>query len=294
MSNDASAFFSTQYANRAMAIYQQEGGKLRGTISSPTRFMGSEKARFYLAGKSVATEVTGPRQLLVPSGQPITPFDVTLRDFNVFDEVYKFDEARLSIDEKEIIYANGAMAMGRKTDMLILEAAFAAQSTVTVDASSGQFKVSHLTKMIAAGQRQVKRWDNQWYLPLPVGPWNDLMMNKLFTEAGYVGAGDLPYASATETRSWRGLKVFLLEEEDAEDLYPQSGSGTKQDIVMYHKSALGWAPHTDMEVTTGWHNEISTLSISMNMRGAAAALQQGNGIVRATVLKAETAAVVDG
>mgnify|MGYP007100937773 FL=1 len=90
---------------------------------------------------------------------------------------------------------------------------------------------------------------------------------------------DLPFVKATDTRFWNGVNWFLFEEEDAQDLYPVPESN-KQDLFIWHKSAVGWAAHTDIQMREQWHNEDDWWSINMKAKGAATLLQEGKGVKR--------------
>lgn len=297
MSSDASVMFRTQYVDRVTAIYQQRGGKLRGMVSSPTSFNGSSEAKFFVAGKNVAYETTHARQLNSPSGQPITPLTVTLKTWTVYDEVYQFDEDRLSVDEKEVIYDSGAMAMGRKGDMVIMAEGYSAVAAVTTltgscDFSAGAFSAVSAATMIENAQATKAPWDGQWFCPLPTKAWNQFLLNKVVNSADHVNRDDLPFMKATDSRFWNGVNWFLYVEEDAGDMYYSSEAG-KQDTLLWHQTALGWAAHTDLRVTTQWHNEIDTLSINMKMLGNAKATKPaGAGIVRARLASTGALAVV--
>lgn len=297
MADNASVMFRTQYVDRVTAIYQQKGGKLRGMTASPTSFNGSAEAKFFVAGKNVAQETTHARQLNTPSGQPITPLTVALRTFTVYDEVYEWDEDRLAVDEKEVIYEAGAMAMGRKADNVIMAEGYSAVAAVSTaggscDFSGGAFSVVSAQTIIENAQASKAPFDGNWFCPLPHRAWNQFLLNKLVNSADHVSRDDLPFMKATESRFWGGVNWFLYVEEDAGDMFsiPESN---KQDTLCWHQSALGWAPHTEMKVSTQWHNEIDTLSINMKMKGAPKALKpSGAGIVRARLSDNSALAVV--
>lgn len=300
MSDNASTMFRTQYVDRVAAIYQQRGGKLRGMTTAPTSFDGSSTAKFFVAGKNKAYETLGPGQTNSPSGQPITPLSVDLRTFTVFDYVYEWDEDRLSVDEKEVIYEAGAMAMGRKADAVIMTEGYAAVASVSntggsCDFSAGAFSAVSAMTMCLNAQASKAAWDGNWYCPLPQLAWNQFLLNKIVNSADHVNRDDLPFMKATDSRFWNGVNWFLYVEEDAEDMYLSTGAGGagKQDTLMWHKTALGWAPHTDLKVTTQWENKIDALSINMKMKGAPKALQpSGAGVIRARLASTGSLALV--
>lgn len=298
MADNASVMFRTQYVDRVTAIYQQKGGKLRGMVSTPTSFEGSSEAKFFVAGKNTAYETTGPGQLNTPSGQPITPLTVALRTFTVYDHVYEWDEDRLSVDEKEVIYEAGAMAMGRKSDNVIMAEGYSAVAAVSgagatsCDFSAGAFSAPAAMTMCLNAQASKAPWDGDWFCPLPQQAWNEFLLNKVVNSADHVSRDDLPFMKATDSRFWNGVNWFLYVEEDEGDMYPVP-TASKQDTLMWHRSALGWAPHTDLKVSTQWHNEIDTLSINMKMKGAPKALKpSGAGIIRARLRSTGALALV--
>lgn len=299
MADNASVMFRTQYVDRVRAIYQQRGGRLRGMMATPTSFEGSSEAKFFVAGKNSAYETTGPGQLNTPSGQPITPVTVALRTFTVYDHVYEWDEDRLSVDEKEVIYNSGAMAMGRKADDVSMIAGYDAVAAVTnivasCDFSGGAFSAVAAMAMCANAQEQEVDWDGDWFCPLPPLAWNQFLLNKIVNSADHVSRDDLPFMKATDSRFWNGVNWFLYKpSSDQTGFYSTAGGAGKIDTLMWHRSALGWAPHTDMKVSTQWHNEIDTLSINMKMKGAPKALQpNGEGIIRARLASTGSLALV--
>ncbi len=296
MSNNASVMFRTQFADRAMHIYQQRGGRLRGSISRASRFNGSSEATYYLAGKMKAYETTAAGQKNVPSGMGITKFTVPLRTWTVYEHINEYDLDRMSIDEKELIFDAAAMAMGRTTDIEVYQAAFAKVTAVTsgCDFSSNTFRASAAQTMIKALQGQLKVWDGNVFCALPEQAWNELMLTKAFYQADAVGSDRLPFASMTQSKFWNGVNWFLYVEDTAEDMFPSSGAG-KQDILMYHQSALGWAAHSEFEegIKMQWHNDIDAHSFNMKLKGNATTLQEGNGIVRARVRSTGTLAIQD-
>jgi hypothetical protein len=207
----------------------------------------------------------------------ITPFDVSLRTFTVYEHVYEFDEDRMSIDEKEVVYDAAANAMGRKSDIVTFAAAYAAVTTFTTncDFSAGAFSAPAAMTMCMALQGQKVPWDGNVFCLLPQQAWNEFLLNKVVNSADHVNRDDLPFTKATDSRFWNGVNWLLYVEETAEDMYLSTGFGGagKQDTLMWHESALGWAPHTDLQVKTQWHNEIDALSINMKMKGAPTTLQ---------------------
>lgn len=290
MSINAPEWLRPQYENRVAHIYQNRGNKLRPTVTAATSFSGSDKAVFYLAGKSKAVEKTRNQQLK-PSNGPRKKFEASLKTWVVFDTLEQFDIDRLTLNEREVIYESGAMALGRATDIEIYRALAAAKPSADVDYSSGAFGAVSALDLCSRLQNQKVPWDGQVFCGLPSLQWNQLLANKLFNSADHVGPNNLPFVGATDTRYWNGVNWFLIVEEDAQDLFPVPGAN-KQDLFIWHKSAIGWGRHTDLRMIPQWHNEWDYWSFNMQTLGVAIALQEGNGIVRFTTSTNSTIAVV--
>ena len=279
MTAQAPVWFETQYADRAMAIYQQKGNVLRPMVTPAINFRGSEKAVFRLGGKTKAYKKER-NQRNVPGNAPRKRFEVSLVDWKVFDTIEDYDLARMNVDEREHVYNEGAMALGRATDIEIYAKMAEAKTTASVDYSAGAFNAGNALDLCSKLQDQKIPWDGQVYCGLPSLQWNQLLANKVVNSADHVG-GDLPFTKATDTRFWNGVNWFLLVEEDATDLYPVPSSN-HQDLFIWHKSAVGWGNHTDLQVRMEWDNYEDWWTVNMTARGAATVLQEGNGIVRFT------------
>ncbi|TCT34646.1 phage capsid protein [Martelella mediterranea] len=279
MTQNVNNWNTTQYARRAMAIYQQRGNRLRPTVTQAMRIANNEKGIFWLAGKSVAKKKTrGQRN--IPGNGERKKFEVSLETWVAYDEIEEYDEDRTTVDEREVIYSSGAMALGRATDIEIYAKMAAAKTTVdgSLDFSAGAFSAAHALRLCAALQDDKVPWDGQVFCGLPSLQWNQFLGNKVVNSAEHV-SDDLPFVKSTDTRFWNGVNWFLFVEEDAEDLYPVPGAN-KQDLFIWHKSAMGWANNTDLRVISQWHNEYDVTSFNMQAKGAATTLQEGKGVAR--------------
>lgn len=276
MTVNAPTWFPTQYANRAMHIYQNKGNRLRPMVTQATRIEGAEKAVFWLAGKSKAVKKTR-NQRNVPSNAERKKFEVPLATWTAFDTVEEYDLDRMTVDEKEIVYQSGAMALGRATDIEIYDVMKAAKPAADagLDFSAGAFSAANALTLCAALQNDKVPWDGQVFCGLPSLQWNQFLANKVVNSADQVK--DLPFTKATDTRFWNGVNWFLQVEEDPEDFY-RVPAANKQDLMIWHKSALGWGNHTDLRVIPQWDNYEDWWTINMAAKGCATTMQEGKGI----------------
>lgn len=297
MTIQAPDWFVTQYQQRAMNIYQQRGNKLRGMITPAGEIVNAEKARFFLAGTSVARKRTRG-QRLIPSGAQRTHFDVPLVDWYSYDVCETYDLARMSIDERENVFESGATALGRATDIEVyaqMAAGVTAASSyagATLDFHAGAFNAAQAMTVCAALQDDKVDWDGNVFCGLPSLQWNQLLANKVVNNSQYVGADNLPFMSSTDSRKWNGVNWFLYVEQTAGDIYPVP-SGGQQDIFMWHKSAVGWGHNTDITTQEPvWDPKEQRWDIVSILRGAASPLQLNKGIKRFTTASTGSIAIV--
>lgn len=276
MTAQAPTWNVTQYANRAMHIYQNKGNRLRPMVTAATRISEAEKAVFWLAGKTIAKKVTR-NQRNTPGNAARKKFEVPLATWRAFDTVEEYDIDRMSVDEKEIVYQSGAMALGRATDIEVYTVMKAAKTVFDtgLDFSSGPFSAASALTLCSALQDDKVPWDGQVFCGLPSLEWNQFLGNKVVNSADHVK--NLPFTEATDTRFWNGVNWFLQVEEDAEDLYRVPASN-KRELMIWHKSALGWGNHTDLQVIPQWDNYENWWTINMTAKGCATTLQEGKGI----------------
>ena len=278
MTANAPMWNTTQYANRAMHIYQNKGNRLRPTVTQAMRIENNEKAVFWLAGKTKAKKIER-RERNQPGNGERKKFEVPLATWKAFDVIEEYDVDRMSVDEKEVVYESGANALGRATDIEIYAQMATKVTSVTgLDFSAAAFNAANALTLCAALQNDKVPWDGNVYCGLPSLQWNQLIANKVVNDSNHVGP-DLPFVKATDTRFWNGVNWFLFVEEDAADLYPVP-EANKQDLFIWHKSAMGWCNNTDLSVITQWDNYENWWTVNMTAKGAASPLQDGKGIKR--------------
>lgn len=278
MTANAPTWNTTQYANRAMHIYQNKGNRLRPTVTQAMRIENNEKAVFWLAGKTKAKKIDR-RERNQPGNGERKKFEVPLATWKAFDVIEEYDVDRMSVDEKEVVYESGANALGRATDMEIYaQMASKVTSVSGLDFSAGAFNAANALTLCAALQADKVPWDGNVYCGLPPLQWNQLLANKVVNDSNHVGQ-DIPFVKATDTRFWNGVNWFLFVEEDPQDLYPVPESN-KQDLFIWHKTAMGWCNNTDLSVITQWDNYENWWTVNMTAKGASSPLQDGKGIKR--------------
>lgn len=113
----------------------QQMGKLRGTVRSRSNVQ-ARTYRFPKMGKGLATARL-PQTEVVPMNITHTNATATLEDWNAAEFTDIFDEAHTNINERQELAFTIAGAITRREDQLIIDAAEAASTTLTVAASVG-------------------------------------------------------------------------------------------------------------------------------------------------------------
>lgn len=296
MSINAPDWFRPQYESRAMHIYQTRGWKLRSTVTPATSFNDSNEAVFYIAGKTVARKITR-NTTPEPGGGDRKKFTAPLETWQAFDELRGHDLDRLAINEREVIYESGGMALGRATDKEIYDKMKVAAPTVdaALDFSDAAFSAPRAMLLARAIKQSTKLADGQIFCGLPEYAWDELLANKVVHDASILGNGMSPFVQPTESRYWHGVTWFLNMEENAEDFYPVP-EANKADAFIWHYTAMGWGAkdgtltmipqyENRMEGGGGW-------TFNMLAKGCATTLQEGRGIKRFRLKTNATLAIV--
>lgn len=274
MSQQAQNWFVEQYNDRVAHVYQASGNLLRGTVSAAGSIRGT-KAYFMVAGKGTARKkVRG--QPAVPMNAGRTRKELILETWEAFDEVYEYDLSRLSVDEREAISVQGAKALGRATDLEIMTKAYGVAPTAGnrfLDLGATAFSAAYAITACQRLQQADVPWDGDVFCPLPSLPWNQLLANRIFNNADYTGP-ELSFLKATTAKSWNGVHWFLAPDE-----YFTSVAANTVDVMMWHKSALGWANNKDVTSVWQWDNRAGCWTVRMENEGAAGELLEG-GLVR--------------
>lgn len=133
---------SVQLSNAEIAQFDAEvkqayqtGGKLRGTVRVKTGVVGRTH-RFPKMGKGLAT-VRIPQTEVIPMGITHTNATATLEDWNAAEYTDIFDASHTNIDERAELAEVIANAINRRMDQLIIDAAEASSTSLTVAKSVG-------------------------------------------------------------------------------------------------------------------------------------------------------------
>jgi len=266
--------FVKHFEAEVHTAYQQMGSKLKSTVRSQNNVKGATCV-FQKVGKGVATVKERHAQVPVMN-LTHAPVECALADYYAGDWVESLDELKLNQDERRVVAAAGAYALGRKTDDLVIAALNAA--TVTVGAYTGLLTKTILLEAFSKlNQADVPDDGQRFGL---VGPlqWNALLSLPEFTESTYVGE-EYPLLKGTESRKWLGI-IWIMHNS-----LPLTG--TSRDCFIYHKTAVGHASGKDVTTDITWHGDRASYFVN-NMMSQGAALIDNAGVVKIKAKEALT------
>lgn len=156
MSVNLTSTAQIEFDAQVKAAYQN-AGLLRPHVRVKPNVVGST-ARFRRYARGVATPRV-PQTDVVPMNTTYASVDATITDWNAPEYTDVFDQQKTNIDERPVVAANIAGAIGRREDQLILDAADVGGGTVT------DTVLTAATGLSMAKLRRVKRIHDQRAVP---------------------------------------------------------------------------------------------------------------------------------
>jgi hypothetical protein len=193
-----------------------------------------------------------------------------LQDYYAGDWVDRLDELKTNIDERQVIAAAGANALGRKTDELIINALSSASQNVITDGNIGLTKDKVLEAFETFGATDVPD-DGQRFCIVGWKQWSELLALDEFVNADYVGHENLPFASITQAKFWLGT-IWIPHSG-----LPVDGNDIRS-CFWYHKTAVGHAAASDVQTDISWHGDRAAHFVN-NMMSQGAGLIDEAGII---------------
>lgn len=238
MSTSIDTAFINSYEAKAHEVFQRQGSYLKDSVRLKDNVIGST-AVFQKVGKGTAT-TKARHGTITPMNQTHTAPSVTLADFYAGDWVDKLDEAKININERDVIASGGAMALGRKCDDQITTVLdTTSQSVITLTVTSKATILATSVQFAEAAWSNDVPNDGQVYAVATPRYWSQLMLLDQFQNADYVGADGQsfkqgPAVGRGRWKDWMGIKWKM------QTGLPGAGTATAKCFI-YHKMALGYA-----------------------------------------------------
>lgn len=260
--------FIKQFEREVHMAYQRQGSKLRTTVRTINNVNGAE-AVFQKVGTGTASTKSTHGMVPVMNLDHST-INVALNDYYAGDWIDRLDELKINIDERQVIAAAGAGALGRKTDEMIINALVAADEHEIPDGNIGLTLDKALEAFEIFGENDVPD-DGQRFAVVGWKQWSELLQLDEFSNADYIGAEALPFSSMTQAKMWLGT-IWM----------PHSGlpvdANSIRSCFFYHKTAIGHASGSDVQTDITWHGDRAAHFVN-NMMSQGAGLIDEAGVV---------------
>ena len=238
MSTSIDTAFITSYDAKVHEVFQRKGSYLKDSVRLKDNIIGST-AVFQKIGTGIA--VTKARHgTITPMNQTHTAPSTTLADFYAGDWVDKLDEAKININERDVIASGGAMALGRKVDEQITTVLdTTTQSVITLTVTSKATVLATAIEFAESAWANDVPNDGEVYCIVTPRYWSQLMTLDQFQREEYVSADGMafkqgPSIGKARWKEWQGIKWKM------QTGLPGAGTTTAK-CFLYHKTAVGYA-----------------------------------------------------
>lgn len=288
MSTSIDQAFITSYDAKVHEVFQRQGSYLKDAVRLKDNVVGST-AVFQKIGKGTAT-TKARHGTITPMNQTHTAPSVTLADFYAGDWVDKLDEAKININERDVLASGGAMALGRKVDdqiTTILDTT--SQSTISLTVSSKAAILATALEFAEAAWNNDVPNDGQVYAVVTPRYWSQLMTVDQFQREEYVGTEGQsfkqgPAAGRGKWKDWMGIKWKM------QTGLPGAGTGTAK-VFIWHKTAIGYAIAQSAGNIAGneavaaditWHGDMASHFVNHMMSGNSVMIDD-TGVIEANL-----------
>jgi hypothetical protein len=272
MSQDTINWFVTQQLPKVTHKFQNKGHMLRGMFQPPVK-ADADTVKWKIAGRAEAQPLQrGARGSEMNASR--TEISAQLQSWQAADWVWYDDLARINANEMEVISETAANALGRRCDLIPINAMNAASLT-TVGNGTAAFTLIDAITGVQTMQNAEVPYDGQWYCGLPPLAWAQFTSYKQVNNADWRGEGvDLPYNRNTAHVNWLGVNWFMWP-----NAYSPVPSANQYDFFMWHKSSVGMFDGYEVKMTTSWENLYSGYYMNSRISQASAVLLP-EGIIR--------------
>lgn len=238
MSTSIDQAFITSFEAKVHEVFQRTGAYLKDAVRLKTDVVGAT-AVFQKVGKGVAT-TKSRHGTIVPMNQDHTAPSTTLQDFYAGDWVDKLDEAKININDRDVIASGGAMALGRKVDDQITTVLdTTTQSAITITMTNKGTVLATLLEWAEAAWANDVPNDGQVYAVMTPRLWSQAMTLDQFQNSDYVTADGMEFKSGPSVgkgkwKDWMGVKWKM------QTGLPGATTASGKSWI-WHKTAVGYA-----------------------------------------------------
>src|SRR5947209_7826923 len=136
MATEAPTWYVQKYIDKAILVFQQQGFMLKGMCTEPSR-INANVVNWMIGGKGEAVPLQrGGFGAAMNAAR--TTVSATMADWQAADWVYETDIEKMTVNEQDVVATTCGKAIGRRSDLIIMNAMNAAALTL-VDNSANPF-----------------------------------------------------------------------------------------------------------------------------------------------------------
>lgn len=265
MATDVYKSFVRQYEREAHEAYQRRGSQMRNTIRTVNNVIGSSTT-FQKTGKGTAQQKQRHGKVPVMNIEH-DPVECILQDWYAGDYVDRLDTTKFIHDEHMVLVNAGVWALGRRTDIMINDAANAGTNvspTINLSTLTGNDFSTQAVEQL--GERDVPD-DGMRFGFVTWKVWNRMLQIEQFANSDYVS--DRVWTGPQRPKQWLGV-IWQ----------PHSGltkNGNNSVNPIWHQSAIGHAIGADVQTDITWHGDRAAHFIN-NMMSQGAVLIDNDGV----------------
>lgn len=241
MSASVNTAFIQQYDPEVKAAYQREGSLLRQTVRSRTQ-VGAERIYFPKIGKGAAT--TKARHAdVVPMNLQHTRVFADMADYYAPEYIDDLDQAKVNWTIRSEYARSAAMALGRQTDQIILDAL----ATATNITSAGTVNGGGNTTLTLAVVTKISERLNDRDVPADMERYAVITPTTLTELLAITGATSSDFTTqqllttGRAPASWMGFRWIV---------HTGLPAGTKG--FFYHRPSVGHGINKDITSSVDW------------------------------------------
>lgn len=258
----------TEYDAMVKAVYQAEGFKLRNTMRTKMGVVGST-VQFPKQGKGLAQQ-KATQDDVVPMNLNYDPVTVTLANWHAAEYSDIFDQQEVNFDDMKEIARAAAMAIGRRSDQIAIDALAASGTSNTIAAGGTGFTYAkYLTMNKFFAQVGVSRSEER-FVVLNAAAEEDLLNEDKFINRDYT-TSNLLSDGRLDGKRVMGYTWIVIPDMD-------EGGVASGFAYAWARQSIGFAVGLDMKTNISYENE-KTSYLACTVYKAAATAIDNTGIV---------------
>lgn len=270
MTQLAPNWFVEEYRRNVRQQYQSQGFMLKNAVMPEGRVDG-KKVYFPVAGKQKARRMARGDDA-VPGNPDRSFVSADLEDWQVYDLIHYIDLNKMTVAERTVVQQEGAMALGRRSDRLVIDA-LAATTNIAAQTTGAGGNITLASVMTAANAmfgRGVPDDGNTFCL-LPYLWLSVLNTYKQFNSAEWVNYENLGFPKRTRGKFWNGVNFMAMAEsaDDADESPFIVPAANQWYSFMWHRNAVGAVSNYENQTFITWVNSKTAWDVNLLLQGVA-------------------------